>query len=185
MYLIDTDILIYGLRNHVTVKENFLKHADQSKAISVISYGEPYFGALKSKYSKKNLLTVQCITDLFPIVEISCPIIVCFAELKNQLQLVGKPLADLDLLIAATLCEVSDVMATVPTRPREIFCSNKTLLSVGEQPSMTIALIRNVHFIAVIKTAILDNRSPYAEAVQIIKKDAVPIAAAKNNAIAE
>ncbi len=45
IYLIDTDIIIYSLKNHLTVKYNFRKHENEPKMISVITYGELIHGA--------------------------------------------------------------------------------------------------------------------------------------------
>jgi tRNA(fMet)-specific endonuclease VapC len=40
MYLIDSDIIIYSLKNNPIVRHNFQEKAAIPKAISVISYGE-------------------------------------------------------------------------------------------------------------------------------------------------
>ena len=50
MYLIDTDIVIYALRGSPVVQQNMEAHAESPKSISVITYGELYFGAVKSQH---------------------------------------------------------------------------------------------------------------------------------------
>lgn len=52
-FLIDTNILIYRLKNMGNVNENFLKYQDNPMSISVISYGELLFGAEKSQAVEK------------------------------------------------------------------------------------------------------------------------------------
>ncbi|NIU01700.1 MAG: PIN domain-containing protein, partial [Nitrosopumilaceae archaeon] len=94
MYLIDTDILIYSMKNHPVVRENFRKHEEKLKAISVISYGELYFGARKSKYSEKNLASVRRINELFTIIDITKTIMENFGDLKASLQTKGKTVPD-------------------------------------------------------------------------------------------
>ena len=112
MYLIDTDILIYSLKNQPQVKENFQKHALKPKAISVVSYGELYFGAVKSKYSENNLAAVRRISELFPLIDVTRSVMETFAEIKATLQKSGNPLPDLDLIIAATALSVNYTLVT-------------------------------------------------------------------------
>jgi tRNA(fMet)-specific endonuclease VapC len=112
MYLIDTDILIYNLKNHEQVRENFRQNASFPKAISVICYGELYFGAIKSKYSAKNLANVKRIGELFKLIDIHKEIIEVYGELKSQQQLSGLSIADFDLLIAATALFKNYILVT-------------------------------------------------------------------------
>lgn len=101
-FLIDTDIVIYSLKNNATVVENFRKFINLPKSLSVITYGELVFGARKSRNVEKNLATVRRIKELFPIIDISPAIVETFGELKAVLQTRGSPLDDMDLLIAST-----------------------------------------------------------------------------------
>ena len=52
-YLIDTNIIIYRLKNLGNVNANFLKNKDKHMSLSGISYGELVFGAKKSKAVEK------------------------------------------------------------------------------------------------------------------------------------
>lgn len=52
-YLIDTDIIIYSLKEHEKVHKNFLERKNVSKSISVITYGELIFGAKNRKVEKR------------------------------------------------------------------------------------------------------------------------------------
>jgi len=101
-YLIDTDILIYSLKNNEKVQQNFLKNENIPKFISVITYGELLFGAKKSKQIDKNTAVIYRIKELFPIIHIDLPIIETFSDLKAKREKSGKPLDDFDLLIAST-----------------------------------------------------------------------------------
>jgi len=112
LFLIDTDIIIYSLKNNDTVKNNFLKNADAVKIISVISYGELLYGALKSENTVKNIAVVRRISELFPVIEVSKPIIETFAEIKSSLHKKGSPIDDMDLLIAATALHLNCTLVT-------------------------------------------------------------------------
>ena len=101
-YLIDTDIIIYSLKNHNQVVQNFRNFTDAPKAISVITYGELVYGARKSSNIEKNLAKVYRLAELFPIIDISPAIMEIFGELKASLEKSGKTIDDMDLLIAST-----------------------------------------------------------------------------------
>lgn len=101
-YLIDTDIIIYSLKNDKIVQQNFIVNENIPKFISIITYGELLFGAKKSTHVDKNTAVAYRIKELFPILQIDLPIIETFSDLKAKAQKSGRPLDDFDLLIAAT-----------------------------------------------------------------------------------
>ncbi|MBO5124257.1 MAG: PIN domain-containing protein [Spirochaetaceae bacterium] len=101
-YLIDTNIIIYRLKNLGNVNANFLKNKDKHMSLSGISYGELVFGAKKSKAVEKNMETVNAIKSIFPLLEITSEIMNIFGEIKAYTQKIGKTIDDMDLLIAAT-----------------------------------------------------------------------------------
>jgi tRNA(fMet)-specific endonuclease VapC len=101
-FLIDTNILIYRLKNMGNVNGNFLKYQNEPMSVSVVSYGELVYGAEKSKSVEKNLKTVSEIKDIFPITDITTNVMDVFGKIKAHVQKIGKPTDDMDLLIAAT-----------------------------------------------------------------------------------
>lgn len=101
-YLIDTSILIYRLKNMGNVNENFLKFKGEQLSVSVVSYGELRFGAEKSEATEKNLKTVEAIKSIFPLIDIDTEIMDEFGKIKAHTQKIGKPVDDMDLLIAST-----------------------------------------------------------------------------------
>jgi tRNA(fMet)-specific endonuclease VapC len=112
IYLIDTDIIIYSLKNYPPVKNNFRKHANDPKTISVITYGELVFGARKSSDYHKNIASAHRISELFPVVEVTKSIMETFAEIKADLQSQGNIIDDMDLLIAATALTMNYTLVT-------------------------------------------------------------------------
>ncbi|WP_294431327.1 PIN domain-containing protein [uncultured Treponema sp.] len=101
-FLIDTNILIYRLKNMGNVNGNFLKYQNEPMSVSVVSYGELVYGAEKSKSVEKNLKTVSEIKDIFPITDITTNVMDVFGKIKAHVQKIGKTTDDMDLLIAAT-----------------------------------------------------------------------------------
>ena len=101
-FLIDTNILIYRLKNMGNVNDNFLKYQNEPMSISVVSYGELVYGAEKSKAVEKNLKTAHEIKEIFPLADITADVMDVFGSIKAHVQKIGKPTDDMDLLIAAT-----------------------------------------------------------------------------------
>ena len=102
MYLLDTDTIIYSLKGKPEVVENIRSHADNPKAISVITYGELVYGAQKSQHIEKNLAKIHRLREIFPVIDLSCAIMDTFGSLKAELNRKGTGVDDFDLLIAAT-----------------------------------------------------------------------------------
>jgi tRNA(fMet)-specific endonuclease VapC len=101
-YLIDTNTIIYSLKNDEAVNEKFKETANIPKSISVITYGELIYGAKKSRHVERSLATTYRIAELFPIIDISRSIMDVFGEIKSNLERKGNTIEDMDVLIAAT-----------------------------------------------------------------------------------
>ncbi len=101
-YLIDTDILIYCLKNDEHVKQKFIENQNIPKSISVITYGELVYSAKKSRHIEKNLAVTYRIAELFPVIDIGRSSMDIFGEIKSNLERKGNIIEDMDILIAAT-----------------------------------------------------------------------------------
>lgn len=115
-FLIDTNILIYRLKNLGNVNANFLKYKDNKMLISVISYGELVYGANKSKSVEKNMATVRKIKSIFPMLDITPNVMDIFGEIKADTQKIGKSVDDMDLLIAASAIAHNMTLVTHNTK---------------------------------------------------------------------
>lgn len=115
-YLIDTNILIYRLKNVGNVNANFLKNKAEQMSISVVSYGELVYGARKSMFVEKNLETARAIKSIFPVADITCDTMDVFGEIKAYVQRIGKAVDDMDLLIAATAIANNMALVTHNTK---------------------------------------------------------------------
>ena len=101
-YLIDTNIIIYSLRQHERVNGRFQETRNIAKSISVITYGELIYGARKSRHVERNLAVTYRVAELFAIIDVNRSVMDIFGEIKNNLSDKGKVIEDMDLLIAAT-----------------------------------------------------------------------------------
>ena len=120
MYLLDTDTLVFFLRGRQSVLDKFAAHLQSPRAMSVISYGELLFGALKSARPVENSAKVRHLGSLMPVVEVSTPVVETFAVLKADREKQGNKIDEFDLLIAATTIFLS---YTLVTNNERHFCS--------------------------------------------------------------
>ncbi len=111
-YLIDTNIIIYSLKNLESVQKKFKENERIPKSISIITYGELLYGAKKSQSTEKNLAVVYRIKELFPVISIDMPIIETFGDLKSKYRKIGIIIDDFDLLIASTALTYNYTLVT-------------------------------------------------------------------------
>ena len=116
MYLLDTDTLIFFLKGHGKVTENFRACSGQPKAISVVSYGELLYGAHKSARPQENLAKVYRLAELYPVIEISRAVMDCFGGLKADLSSKGISVDDFDLLIGCSALVLNYTVITNNTK---------------------------------------------------------------------
>lgn len=112
MFLIDSDILVFLLRGDRRVAERFEARAADPKALSVISYGELLYGAMKSARPVENAAKVRRIGELFPVIHVSPAVMETFGPLKADLEKQGKRVDDFDLIIASTAIHLSYTLVT-------------------------------------------------------------------------
>ncbi|MEA3266766.1 MAG: type II toxin-antitoxin system VapC family toxin [Candidatus Fermentibacteria bacterium] len=111
-YLIDTDIIIYSLKNHLEVNKNFSFFRNAPKSISVVTYGELVYGACKSQSVTANQAKIHRLAEIFPIINISSSVMETFGELKASLEQSGKIIDDMNLIIASTAITHNLVLVT-------------------------------------------------------------------------
>ena len=115
-YLIDTDILIYSKKGNPIVNEWLQKNKNIPMSLSVITLGELIYGANKSQYPQRSMITVNHIRNIFPIIELNQGIIEVFGSIKAKQEKKGESLADMDLLIAATALYMNMTLVTNNTK---------------------------------------------------------------------
>jgi len=102
MILLDTDHCVFFLRGRKEVRAAFEAHGPEKPAISIITVGELYFGALRSARPESNRQTCQAFIDRVTVVPLDQQVMLRFAQIKALLAARGEILEDPDLLIAAT-----------------------------------------------------------------------------------
>jgi tRNA(fMet)-specific endonuclease VapC len=80
--------------------------------MSVISYGELHYGALRSDRPVENTAKVRHLGNLMPIIEVLPAMIETYATIKVNLEKQGNKIDEFDLLIAATALYLSYTLVT-------------------------------------------------------------------------
>lgn len=102
MYLLDTNICIYIIRNRpVSVRERFNELSLGDVAISVITEAELRYGAAKSSYPEKNNEALTRFLLPFDILPFTSEAVTAYAAIRAALERKGTPIGAMDLLIAA------------------------------------------------------------------------------------
>lgn len=111
-YLIDTNTIIYSIKNIAKVNAKFHENLKIPKALSMITYAELYYGAKKSAFPEKNMAVVRKTAELFPIIEITRPVAETFADIKVYLSNKGLIIPDFDIIIGATALTMNYTLVT-------------------------------------------------------------------------
>lgn len=112
MHLLDSGILIFLLRGDRKVTESLESRVSDPKALSVISYGELLYGAMRSARPVKNAARVRRLGEVIPVVDVSPGIMETFADIKAGLEGQGTRIDDFDLIVAATALHLNYTLVT-------------------------------------------------------------------------
>jgi len=101
-YLLDTDICIYLLNGDRWIKDRIAQVGIEAISVAIPTVGELYFGAYNSARVEANLARVRAFLSppgpkVLPIDDAAAE---CFGRFKAALRQIGKPIGDVDLLIA-------------------------------------------------------------------------------------
>ncbi|MBI5876244.1 MAG: type II toxin-antitoxin system VapC family toxin [Chloroflexi bacterium] len=115
-YLLDTDSCVYWLKGDVSVREHLRQAGVSRIAISAITAAELYFGAYHSARVNENLARAEAFILQFPVLPLDNAVLHVFGRIKSELRKQGQPVADFDLLIAATAMATDRILVTNNTR---------------------------------------------------------------------
>jgi tRNA(fMet)-specific endonuclease VapC len=101
LYMVDTDISIYLIKNHPPGLRDRFDSLLGELCISVITFGELYFGAEKSVRRVENIAAIQGYAAQLEILPFSESAAVHFGEIRAHLTRAGTPIGPFDLLIGA------------------------------------------------------------------------------------
>ncbi len=99
-YLLDTNILIYTIKNRPEeVRKTFNLHSGQM-AISTITVGELIFGAERSSQPEKNLLDIEGLIARLEVLDFDTDAANHFGQIRAELYAQGQTIGPYDMMIA-------------------------------------------------------------------------------------
>jgi tRNA(fMet)-specific endonuclease VapC len=99
-YLLDTNIVIYTMKNRPQrVRKQFKRHEGQI-CISVVTLGELVFGAEHSQQVERNLADIESLTARLEVLSFDPKAAYHFGQIRAALYSAGKPLGPYDMMIA-------------------------------------------------------------------------------------
>jgi tRNA(fMet)-specific endonuclease VapC len=99
-YLLDTNIIIYTMKDRPQqVKRRFLQH-DGRMAISTVTLGELVFGAEHSQQVERNLADIEAMAARLEVLPFDRKAAYHFGEIRAALYSTGRPIGPYDMMIA-------------------------------------------------------------------------------------
>lgn len=115
-YLLDTNILIYTIKNRPEeVRKTFNLHAGQM-AISTITVGELIFGAERSAKPEQNLADIEGLIARLEVLDFDADAAIHFGQVRAELYSKGEPIGPYDMMIAGHARSKGLVLVTNNTK---------------------------------------------------------------------
>lgn len=127
MFMLDTDICSYILREKPqSVLQQFIKIDPQNICISVITEAELRYGVARSESKKINRKVVEDFLDRLLIMEWDSDAAIAYGELRAALEAKGKPIGNMDLMIASHALTLHATVVTNNTKHFQVVPKLKT-----------------------------------------------------------
>lgn len=99
-YMLDTNIVIYTIKNRpAPVRETFKKHENQM-CLSAVTLGELIYGAERSSQPERNLADIESLVSRLEVTPFEHHAAEHFGQLRAELYRIGQPIGPYDLMIA-------------------------------------------------------------------------------------
>ena len=99
-YMLDTNIVIYTIKNKpAKVREAFKKY-DGQMCMSAVTWGELIYGAERSSKPEQNLQVIESMAARLEIMPFSDSAATHFGQLRAELYQNGNPIGPYDMMIA-------------------------------------------------------------------------------------
>ncbi|MBK8454207.1 MAG: tRNA(fMet)-specific endonuclease VapC [Thiofilum sp.] len=115
-YLLDTNMVIYTIKNRpASVREAFKRHEGQL-AISTVTWGELIFGAERSKRPEQNYRDIEGLAARLEVLAFDENAAAHFGQIRAELYAIGQPIGPYDMMIAGHARSQGLVLVTNNTR---------------------------------------------------------------------
>jgi len=111
-YMLDTNIVIYTIKNRPSqVRETFKKHEGQM-CLSSVSLGELIFGAERSSQTERNLADINGLIARMEVASFDEHASEHFGQLRAELYKSGQPIGPYDMMIAGHARSMGLILVT-------------------------------------------------------------------------
>ena len=118
-YLLDTNIIIYTMKNRPRqVKKQFKQYQDQL-SISTVTLGELISGAELSQQQERNLADIEAMVSRLEVLPFENKAAYHFGQIRAALYNIGKPIGPYDMMIAGQARSSGLILVTNNTREFE------------------------------------------------------------------
>ena len=118
-YMLDTNIVIYTIKNRPEeVREAFKRH-DGQMCISSVTAGELIFGAERSEQTEKNMAVLEGMFARLDVLPVATQDAAHFGQLRAELITAGKPIGPYDMMIAGHARSLCLILVTNNVREFE------------------------------------------------------------------
>jgi len=115
-YLLDTNIVIYTMKNRPQrVRERFRRHHGRI-GISVVTVGELVYGAEHSAQVERNLADIEALVARLVVLPLDVGAAYHFGQIRAALHREGRPIGPYDMLIAGQARSAGLTLVTNNTR---------------------------------------------------------------------
>lgn len=115
-YLLDTNMVIYTIKNRPQwVKERFQQHHGRM-AISTVTLGELIFGAERSQQVERNLADIEALAARLEVLPFDNKAAYHFGQIRASLYRTGRPMGPYDMMIAGQARAAGLILVTNNTK---------------------------------------------------------------------
>ena len=112
-YMMDTDTCIYLKRRRPPEVEEKFRYLQRGEVVmSMITYGELYNGATKSREAKAALHNLEKLSEHIPVQSMSLEVATHYGKIRSVLEKQGNTIGDNDLWIAAHALSLDLIVVT-------------------------------------------------------------------------
>ena len=117
MYLLDTNICIYAIKNKSeSVIRKILSQNPEDLCISVVTYAELMHGVEKSQAVEKNRIAMSLFLSAITVLDFDGEAAEAYGQIRAELERKGTPIDPMDLLIAGHARSQGLILVTNNTR---------------------------------------------------------------------
>jgi len=111
-YMLDTNIVIYTIKNRPSqVRERFKQH-DGQMCMSSVSFGELICGAERSMQTERNLADINGLIARLDVASFDQHASEHFGQLRAELYQIGQPIGPYDMMIAGHARSMGLILVT-------------------------------------------------------------------------